>query len=147
MHRICVNLTLSLFALTRRSGCDPVGRGSRRGGSHSGSCSGRYPCDRCYARTQQAINGVDDSPQNWSSGNDGSSFEGKPIKVRVGATGRKGRFEFLYGGAGKPDGTGHGHVVCNDGETINYWKKPASEGGRVVIDDRWSTEQLARHMW
>lgn len=74
-------------------------------------------------------------------------FRRDPIKVIYGATGRKDRFEFYYGGAGTPDGPGHGHVVCNDGETINFWRLSAEEGGRIVIDDRWSTEKLAKHMF
>lgn len=76
-----------------------------------------------------------------------ASFEGKPIKVVTGATGRKERFEFYYGGEGRPDGPGHGHVVCNEGDCINFWRLPASEGGRIVIDDRRSTAQLVRHMF
>jgi hypothetical protein len=51
-------------------------------------------------------------------------FDGYEIKVIRGATGRKNRFEFYYGGEGAPDGPGHGHVVSNDGMSINYWREP-----------------------
>lgn len=77
----------------------------------------------------------------------GDRFEGKEIKVVTGATGRRERFEFYYGGLFTPDGVGHGHVVCNDGETINFWRKPNHEGGETVIDDSWSSEKLANHMF
>lgn len=72
-------------------------------------------------------------------------FDGQDIKVIYGATGRRDRFEFYYGGFLSPDGVGHGHVVSNDGLNINFWRLPDSEGGRIVIDDRWSTEQLRDH--
>lgn len=72
-------------------------------------------------------------------------FDGQPIKVRVGATGRRERLEFFYGGLFVPDGDGHGHVVSNDGVSINYWRLPDSEGGRVVVDDYFSSERLQDH--
>jgi hypothetical protein len=72
-------------------------------------------------------------------------FDGQEIKIVMGATGRNERFEFYYGGFGLPDGMGHGHVVSNDGVNIHYWRKPHSEGGQVVIDDRLSFEQLSSH--
>lgn len=77
----------------------------------------------------------------------GERFEGMPIKIVRGARGRKERFEFFYGGLMTPDGIGHGHVVCNEGEAINYWRKPSHEGGQVMIDDNFSSEQLASHMF
>lgn len=70
-------------------------------------------------------------------------FDGQEIKVVYGATGRRDRFEFYYGGLGGPDGPGHGHVVSNDGENIHYWREPNATS--PVIDDRWSTEQLSKH--
>ncbi len=70
-------------------------------------------------------------------------FDGQPIKVVRGATGRNERFEFFCGGSMLPDSYGHGHVVSNDGVNIHYWRKPASEGGIVMIDDRFSFESLA----
>lgn len=70
-------------------------------------------------------------------------FDGHEIKVIYGATGRRDRFEFFYGGVGAPDGPGHGHVVSNDGENIHYWREPHSS--IPIIDDRWSTEQLRDH--
>lgn len=72
-------------------------------------------------------------------------FEGHEIKVVTGATGRRDRFEFYYGGRFSPDGGGHGHVVSNDGENIHYWRLPDGEGGRVVLDDRWSADKLRDH--
>lgn len=72
-------------------------------------------------------------------------FDGHPIKVVCGNTGRRDRFEFYYGGVGYPDGYGHGHVVSNDGVSIHYWRLPVSEGGSIVIDDSFSFEQLASH--
>ncbi len=76
------------------------------------------------------------------------SFEGHRIKVIRGETGRRERFEFLYGGAGNlPDGAGHGHVVSNDGVNIAYWRTPQSEGGRVLVDDLMSQERLGGHMF
>jgi hypothetical protein len=99
----------------------------RRGGGRSSRGSDR-------TTVPVSISGVD-------------KFEGKVIKVVFGATGRRERFEFYYGGAMHPDGPGHGHVVCNDGETINYWRKPGHEGGQVVIDDGLSSEKLADHMF
>lgn len=72
-------------------------------------------------------------------------FEGKEIKVVTGATGRRDRLEFYYGGMVTADGPGHGHVVSNDGENIHFWRLPESEGGRIVIDDRWSREELRAH--
>lgn len=82
----------------------------------------------------------------------GNRFKGYSIKVIYGATGRKDRFEFYYGGVDndgneKPDGKGHGHVVCNDGENIIFWRLCSEEGGRVVIDDRWSAEKLSKYMF
>ncbi|KTS65287.1 hypothetical protein NS206_04920 [Microbacterium testaceum] len=73
------------------------------------------------------------------------TFEGQEIKVVYGATGRRDRFEFFYGGFLSPDGPGHGHVVSNDGENIHFWRLPSSEGGRVVIDDTFSFERLNSH--
>ena len=70
-------------------------------------------------------------------------FDGHPIKVVRGATGRRERFEFYYGGLGSPDGYGHGHVVSNDGENIHYWREPNSTF--PIIDDTWSTEDLRKH--
>lgn len=70
-------------------------------------------------------------------------FDGQPIKMVYGATGRRDRFEFYYGGSRAPDGPGHGHVVSNDGVNIHYWREPNSS--TPVIDDKWSSEQLSRH--
>lgn len=71
-------------------------------------------------------------------------FDGHEIKVVYGATGRRDRFEFYYGGAfGVPDGAGHGHVVSNDGVNIHYWREPNSSD--PIIDDQWSTEELSKH--
>ena len=72
-------------------------------------------------------------------------FDGQEIVVKYGATGRNDRFEFYYGGFYTPDGDGHGHVVSNDGENIIFWRLPDREGGRVVIDDRFSFEKLRDH--
>jgi len=77
----------------------------------------------------------------------GGRFEGKEIKVVMGATGLHTRFEFYYGGIMSADGPGHGHVVCKNGEAINFWRKPAMEGGQIVIDDNMSSEQLSKHMF
>ena len=77
----------------------------------------------------------------------GDKFEGKTIKVVRGNTNRAERLEFFYGGATYADGPGHGHVICNDGVNIIYWRKPAHEGGRVVIDDLMSQERLSGHMF
>ena len=73
------------------------------------------------------------------------TFEGYPIKVVYGNTGRKDRFEFYYGGFLEPDGFGHGHVVSNDGENIHYWRLPDDEGGYVKIDELFSFEKLSSH--
>jgi hypothetical protein len=70
-------------------------------------------------------------------------FDGYVIKIVFGATGRRDRFEFFYGGAEKPDGTGHGHVVSNDGVNIHYWREPNRSS--PIIDDRWSTEKLNKY--
>jgi hypothetical protein len=104
-------------------------------------------CQPCVIlrQAQRARNGGGDDQS--TGGSFGDKFEGKEIKVITGAKGIRGRFEFFYGGAMHADGPGHGHVVCNDGETINYWRKPNHEGGQVIIDDNWSTEKLARHMF
>lgn len=72
-------------------------------------------------------------------------FDNQPIKIVFGNTGRRDRLEFYYGGLFSPDGEGHGHVVSNDGVNINFWRLPDSEGGSVVIDDRFSYEQLSSH--
>jgi hypothetical protein len=78
----------------------------------------------------------------------GAKFDGHEIKIVRGSRGRHERFEFFYGGAVLPDGSGHGHVICNDGETINYWRMPVSEGGKEAINDDWtSSEQLSAHMF
>lgn len=111
----------------------------------------RCDCKRCFARymdaLNDAVNGSSSRGDTQSSIGTSQRFEGKAIKVVVGATGRKDRLEFYYGGASYPDGPGHGHVVCNDGETINFWRKPVHEGGQIVIDDKWSTERLMNHMF
>jgi len=73
------------------------------------------------------------------------TFNGYPIKVVYGNTGRNDRFEFYYGGFLEPDGFGHGHVVSNDGENIHYWRLPDDEGGYVKIDELFSFEKLSSH--
>lgn len=70
-------------------------------------------------------------------------FDGYPIKAIRGSTGRRDRFEFFYGGTEKPDGTGHGHVVSNDGVNIHYWREPNCSS--PTIDDRLSTEKLIKY--
>ena len=71
------------------------------------------------------------------------TFDGYEIKVVYGATGRRDRFEFYYGGEGAPDGEGHGHVVSNDGVNIHYWREP--HASIPTIDDRASTRQLSEY--
>lgn len=101
-----------------------------------------YTCSCCAprGRGRRPVGG-------GNRGRQSEKFEGKDIKVVVGSTGRRERLEFYYGGWMYPDGPGHGHVVCNDGETINYWRLPSHEGGRTLIDDRMSTEKFASHMF
>ena len=66
-----------------------------------------------------------------------------------GATGLSSRFEFYYGGLFVvPDGRGHGHVVRNDGETINFWRLPDSEGGRIIVDNGIGSDYLTDYgLW
>lgn len=74
-------------------------------------------------------------------------FRGKPIKILRGQKNNETRFEFFYGGLGKPNGPGHGHLVSNDGEHVHYWRKPRSEGGSEIINDDKSTEALAGYVF
>jgi len=118
--------------------------------SKSGVHMSYTPSDACCQRCQErpcicGTGGASQNAQGWWTGG-GMNFDGHPIKVLEGATGRNARFEFLYGGFREPDGPGHGHVVSNDGENIHYWRLPSNEGGRVMIDDRQSSsEKLGRH--
>ena len=115
-------------------------------------CPNDYPegcgCPTCVSDRRAAAKADGRSPyQTTNSRSASGRFEGKEIKVITGATGRSGRFEFFYGGIMSADGPGHGHVVCNDGESINFWRKPSSEGGQTVIDDNRSSERLSGHMF
>lgn len=124
----------------------------RSNGSRYEPCPNGYPencgCNTCKTERDNIARARAQSRQ--SSRNTSSvagRFEGKEIKVVTGATGLLTRFEFYYGGVLSADGPGHGHVVSKNGEAINYWRKPASEGGQVIIDDNWSNEQLSKHMF
>lgn len=64
----------------------------------------------------------------------GPSYDGEPAVVTEGNTGRSARLDMYYGGQGSPDGEGHGHVVSNDGENVNYWREPGQSS--PSIDDR-----------
>lgn len=59
-------------------------------------------------------------------------FDGLPAKVVV----ADGTIDVYYGGAFTPDGDGHGHIKKGErfGADILYWRLPACEGGRVVVD-------------
>lgn len=35
-------------------------------------------------------------------------------------------FDLYYGGQGRADGPGHGHIVSNDGRNLDYWREPNS---------------------
>lgn len=73
-----------------------------------------------------------------------ATFDGQEAKVEQEA----GTINIFYGGAFKPDGEGHGHVKAQGGafgESIVFWRLPASEGGAVVIDNWASAERLADH--
>jgi len=98
-----------------------------------------YESRASYLQSQESRR----SAQSSSSGRPDGYFDGQPIKVVRGATGRRDRFEFFYGGAGSPDGNGHGHVVSNDGLNIHYWRQPNSSA--PVIDDHFSAERLSQH--
>ena len=115
------------------------------------TCSIRRPCDKCRAMIERAARGV--TAPRFLSGRECVEFEGKfqgwPVIIRYGGEGIVERFEFFYGGIGRPNGPGHGHVVCNDGETIHYWRKPLGEGRgrRVVIDNERSCERLVDYWY
>lgn len=72
------------------------GRGGRRG-RHSGPCTGRYPCDNCWTRTQQAVN-EDNAGSNWSEPMGGGDSEGNPLTVSFGR------------------GPAEGHTLLGDGD-------------------------------
>lgn len=59
-------------------------------------------------------------------------FDGLPAKV----VRSDGIIDVYYGGAFTPDGDGHGHLKKGEhfGDDILYWRLPACEGGRVVVD-------------
>lgn len=60
------------------------------------------------------------------------NFDGLPAKVVV----ADGIVDVLYGGSFAPDGPGHGHIRKEDrfGADILYWRLPACEGGRTIVD-------------
>ena len=58
-----------------------------------------------------------------------------------------GSINIYYGGMLMPDGYGHGHVkarICHYGTVaIVYWRRPDSEGGKVVVNNPNSVEPLS----
>lgn len=73
-----------------------------------------------------------ESPNDDNAGFSGS-FSDTSAVVDEGNTGRADRLDVYYGGEGRPDGPGHGHVVTNDGENVSYWREPGSS--TPFIDD------------
>lgn len=59
-----------------------------------------------------------------SAGSNGT-FDGQPAIVEQNG----GKTDIYYGGKGSPLGPGHGHVVVNDGNGVEYWRDPS--GNRV----------------
>lgn len=59
-------------------------------------------------------------------------LDGLPAKI----VRADGMVDIYYGGALAPDGHGHGHVKKEErfGANILYWRLPACEGGRVIVN-------------
>lgn len=45
-----------------------------------------------------------------------------------------GKTDTYFGGQGKADGPGHGHVVSDSSGNISYARESASNGGGVSVD-------------
>ncbi len=63
--------------------------------------------------------------KNWEYGGD---VDGEPAKTTESGD----RSEALYGGSGKPDGPGHGHIATNDGVNASYVREPGED---PIVDD------------
>ena len=56
------------------------------------------------------------------------SFDGYDASI----SGRdSGGSDIYYGGAGSADGDGHGHVVVNDADSVNYWREPGADSASI----------------
>lgn len=47
-----------------------------------------------------------------------------------------GKTDNYFGGDGKADGPGHGHVVVSDTGRVDYARESASRGGGVSVDNK-----------
>lgn len=47
-----------------------------------------------------------------------------------------GKTDNYYGGQGRADGPGHGHVVVNESGGVDYARLSSSDGGSVVVDKK-----------
>ncbi len=50
--------------------------------------------------------------------------------------GEDGKTDNYFGGEGKADGPGHGHIVVNSSGEVDYARDSASNGGQVYVDKR-----------
>lgn len=76
------------------------------------------------------------SGNDTSSGKDGSSSSQTSHDVK--AVGRSdGKTDVYFGGDGRADGRGHGHIVWNpDRNSADYVREAERDGGGVQRDDR-----------
>ncbi len=65
-------------------------------------------------------------------GNEWQEFDGLPAV----AYRREGVIDVFYGGALAPNGPGCGHFKTEDrfGGDVIYWRLPACQGGRTIVD-------------
>lgn len=106
-----------------------------------------YTCTCCAprGRGRRPVGGGDRG--NTRASVESGTFDGKDARIERGQTGRADRIDVFYGGLTEPKGSGHGHVVSNDGVYINFWRLPESEGGAIVLNDQYgSTKRLSEHM-
>lgn len=47
-----------------------------------------------------------------------------------------GKTDNYFGGEGKADGPGHGHIVVTEGGDVDYARDSASNGGEVSVDKK-----------
>lgn len=69
-------------------------------------------------------------------------FEGGEIKVVTGATGRRERFEFFYGGSVFPDGNGHGKSAFVAYSGALKTKLHESDALFAIEEEKFSTAEI-----
>lgn len=71
-------------------------------------------------------------PSSGVRSNEAGMLDDEAAKIRQGD-----KVDIYWGGAGRPDGPGHGHVVVEDGVNASYVREPGFERD-TPVDDRLS---------